>query len=206
MFNRKCKVLLINHGSTIYSEQNRLYDLDDYPPINENGRIEIEKAGSWLKTTGQHADLIYTSSALRTIQSARIVSKYLKKDIEIIDNLHERRAGIWSGLTQDQIELKYPNMLKQHYLNPCTFCIEGEEPVDELNKRVQKSIKEIVKQNINGRIILITHSTIIQSAIATAIGLPPSCLSRIYVPNGSITQINYYKDWSSLVFCSYLPL
>ena len=43
MFKRKCKITFIAHGSTIYSEDNRLTDKLDYPPLNENGELELEK-------------------------------------------------------------------------------------------------------------------------------------------------------------------
>ena len=42
-FNRKCKVTFICHGSTIYSEENRISDNENYPPLSDYGQEEIEK-------------------------------------------------------------------------------------------------------------------------------------------------------------------
>ena len=83
MFNRKCKITFISHGSTVYSEENRLSDNDNYPPINDAGEEEVEKICEWLKKRAIKSDVIYTSSALRTIQSAQMISKIFKKDFEI---------------------------------------------------------------------------------------------------------------------------
>lgn len=205
MFNRKCKIILISHGSTIYTEQNRLYDLDDYPPINETGKKEMEKIANWLKISNQNIDMIYTSSALRSIQSARIIAKNLRKDFDIADNLQERRFGIWGGLTFRQISEKYPDMFEQYQKNPCKFCQDGGESTIDLNSRVGNTIKQIVKKNPQKRIIIITHSAIIQSAIGYAVGIPPENQERVYIPTGSATQINYYAEWSSLVYSGYIP-
>ena len=205
MFDRICKIIFIRHGSTIYTDQNRLYDIDDYPPINDKGKKEMEKITSWIKTSNSNIDMIYTSSPLRSIQSARILAKGFKKDFEILDNLFERRAGIWGGLTFKQIAEKYPDMLEQYHKNPCSFWPEGGESTINLHNRVNESINRVVKENFQKRLIIIAPSGVIQSAISLAVGIPPECQARIYIPTGSATQINYYKEWSSLVYSAYIP-
>ncbi len=205
MFDRKCKIIFIRHGSTIYTEQNRLYDLDDYPPINETGKIEMEEISKWLKTTNPNIDMIYTSSSLRSIQGSRIIAKSYKMDFEIVDNLYERRPGIWGGLTFKQIEEKYPEMLEQYHTNPCSFWPEGGETTVTLNKRVKQVLEELVNNNLRKRIIIVTHAGVIQAAVSQALGISPRNQAKVYVPNGSATQINYYSEWASLVYSGYLP-
>lgn len=205
MFDRKCKIIFVRHGSTIYAEQNRLYDLEDYPPLNDRGKKEVEKITSYLKTSNPNVDMIYTSSALRAIQSSRIIAKNYKKDFEILDNLFERRAGIWGGLTFKQIEEKYPDMLDEYHKNPTTFWPEGGETTISFNRRVEETINKLVRDNFHKRIVVITHAGVVQAAIANAVGIPPENQARIYVPTGSATQINYYEEWSSLVYSGYMP-
>ena len=206
MFDKKCKIIFIRHGATIYNEQGRLYDIDDYPPINEKGKKEMEKISSWLKITNPNIDMIYSSSALRSIQSSRIIAKNFKKDFEILDNLYERRAGIWGGMTFKQIEEKYPEMLQAYHKNPSNFWPEGGEATIILQKRVKETLDSVVKKNIQKKILIISHAGIIQSAISMAVGIPLEYQARVYIPTGSATQINYYAEWSSLVFSGYLPL
>jgi len=206
MFDRKCKIIFIRHGSTIYTEQNRLYDMDDYPPVNEMGKMEMEKISKWLESSCPDFDIIYTSSALRSIQSARIIAKHFKTDFEIIDDLYERRSGIWGGLTFDQIREKYPEMYETYQINPCSFCPEGGESTIEVNKRVDRVIKELIEKNHKKRIVVISHAGVIQSAVSLALTVSPRNQTRIYVPTGSATQINYYEKWESMVYSGYLPL
>ncbi|OGI01864.1 MAG: hypothetical protein A2287_09850 [Candidatus Melainabacteria bacterium RIFOXYA12_FULL_32_12] len=206
MFDRKCKIIFISHGSTIYTDQNRLYEVEDYPPINEKGQKEIYKLANWLRNSDQKIDTIYTSPASRAIQSARIISKNTKNDFEILDTLYERRAGIWGGLTLKQIEGKYPELFEQYKKNPCNFSQEGGESTINLNIRVKNIINQLVKKNFQKRIVIVTYPCIIQSAISAAICIPPESQERVYIPTASATQINYYIEWSSLVYSAYLPL
>lgn len=206
MFKRKCKITFISHGATVYSEENRISDNENYPPINDSGQEEIEKICDWLKKRAVKNDKIYTGSSLRTVQTAHMISKVFKKDFEIIDGLHSRKYGVWGGLTFEQIENKYPQMLEQLHENPCSFCPERGEAILAFNKRISKIIKKIVEENTGNRIIIVTHPDVIQSAIGKAIQLPPQHQSKIYIKTGSATQISYFESWASLVYSGYVPL
>lgn len=206
MFTRKCKITFIRHGSTLYTEENRLFDDENYPPINENGREEMEKISEWVKNKGLKVDKIYASSALRTIQSARILSKKLKQDFEILTDLKSRRAGLWSGLSFEQIEEKCPNMLEKYHKDPENYWPEGGENTLELNKRVKATISKIIEENIGNRLIVITHGEVIQATIANALEIPPKNQFKVHIPTGSATQISYYKDWASLVYSAQIPI
>lgn len=206
MFNRKCKITFISHGSTIHSEENRLSDNDNYPPLNESGEDEIEKICEWLKKRAIKNDVIYSSAALRATQSAQLISKVFKKDFEVLDGLHPRKRGVWSGLTFEQIEKKYPQMLEQLHENPCSYCPDKGETILEFNKRVSKVLKKIVEENIGNRIIVVTHPEVIQAAIGRAIQLLPQHQAKVYIRTGSATQISYFESWASLVYSGYIPL
>lgn len=206
MFRRKCKVTFIAHGATINSEENRLYDDESHPPINSNGKIEIEKIAKWLKAKGLKTDKIYTCSALRCVQSARIISEILDCPYETIEELRSRKVGIWSGLTFSQIEEKYPEELKKYHNDRKNYWVKGGETTQTLNERVSIAINKIVEENIGKRIIIITHPEIIQTAVALALSVPIENQFKIYTPTGSATQISYYIYWSSLVYSAYLPL
>jgi len=206
MFNRKCKITFISHGATIHSEENRISNNGSYPPLNDAGEEEIAKICEWLKDRTIKTDAIYSSPALRTIQSAQMISKVFKKDFEILDDLHTRIYGVWNGLTFDQIEAKYPQMLEKMHENPCLFCPDKGETIIEFDKRIAKSIKKIVDSNIGNRVIIVTHPDVIRAAISKAIQLPPQHQGKIYIRTGSATQISYFETWASLMYSGYVPL
>jgi len=206
LFNRKCKITFIRHGSTIYTEENRLLDDENYPPLNENGRMEMEKISNWVVEKGLKIDKIYASPALRSIQSARILSRACKQDFEIIAALKSKKAGKWSGLTFEQIESKYPDMLEKYQNDPENYWPSEGETTAELNKRTAETIENIIKENVGNRLIILTHGEIIQAAVKNALEIPVNNQFKVYISTGSATQISYYSDWASLIYSSYLPL
>lgn len=205
MFSRKCKITFIAHGSTINTEENRLSDKENHPPLNDLGQEEIENICEWLKRRGLKSDKIYSSADLRTAQSANLISKVFKKDFEIIENLSARKFGTWSGLTYDQIEDKYPQVIEQLHQNPCSYCPQGGETAIEFSKRISEKINKIVEENEGNRIIIVTHPDVIRSAICSALNIPLENMAKIYIKPSSATQISYFKDWASLLYCGFIP-
>ncbi len=206
LFKRKCKITFIRHGATINTDENRFFDDETYPAINSAGRKEMEKISQWVKNKGLKIDKIYSSSALRTIQSSDILSNICERDFEILDELKSRKSGIWSGLSFEEIEQKYPKMLDEFHEHPETFCPEGAETLSDLNKRVDNIINNIINKNLHKRLIIVTHGDVIKAAIANALNIPPGNQFKIYIPTGSATQISYFEDFASLVYSAYIPI
>ncbi|MBQ3642884.1 hypothetical protein II906_13310, partial [bacterium] len=63
VFKRKCKITFICHGATINTEENRLFDDENYPAINSNGKREMEEISEFIKNKGLKIDKIYASTA-----------------------------------------------------------------------------------------------------------------------------------------------
>lgn len=206
MYKRKCKIIFICHGATIYSEDNRLFDNPNYPPLNMNGRYEVEKITEWLIKRVPKVDAIYCASSLRAIQSAKIVSKKYSMVFDVVDGLMSKRNGLFNGLNFEQIETLYPELLDEYHENRADFCPSGGESLREFDLKVEEIIKNLVSQNFGKRIFVIAHPDIIQAVIRSALDIPIDNQTRIYIPTGSATQVNYYSEWESLVYSGYLPL
>ena len=206
VFKRKCKITFICHGATINTEENRLFDDENYPAINSNGKREMEEISEFIKNKGLKIDKIYASTALRTTQSARIISQICGVEFETIDNLFSRKMGEWSGLTYDEIEEKFPKMLEEYHNDRENFKTKGGETIPEFNKRVHDVINKIIEENLNKRLIIVTHADVIQAAIADILDIPVQSQFKIRIPTGSATQISYYTDFASLIYSAYEPV
>jgi len=205
-FSRKCKITFICNGATLFSEDDRFTDVENYPPLNEKGQEEIEKICEYLKIRGVKNDKIYTSPATRSVQSASMIAKSFKQDFEIVEDLHPRKCGVFNGLTFEQIDEKYPEALDKMVNNPDVPTPEGAESVSDFIRRVNNSIDRIIENNTGNRIIIVTHKDVIKAAVCGALNMPDSSLHRIYIKSGSATQISYFERWSSLVYCDFRPL
>ncbi len=205
-FDRRCKITFICNGATIYSEDDRFTDSEAYPPLNDAGQDEIERICEFLKNRGIKNDKIFASPALRSQQSAAMISKLFKQDFETVEDLHPRKCGGFNGLTFEQVDEKFPDSLEKFINCPETAVPDDAESVTDFINRVQASINKIIENNLGSRIIIVTHKDVIKAAIVAALNIPHSSLHRIYIKSGSATQISYYERWSSLVYCDYTPV
>ena len=205
-FHRKCKITFVCHGATIYSEEGRFSDAENYPTLSELGVEEIEALTKYFKARGVKNDVIYTSPSIRTVQSAMMIAKLFKQEYEVIDELKTRACGKWNGLTYTQIMEKYPDGFTKILTEPDKTTVAEAESSVEFISRVKKVIDELVAKNIGNRIIIVTHPEVIQAAICAALEIPADKLPKIFIRTGSATQISYFDEWSSLVYSDYVPL
>lgn len=205
-FNRKCKITFICHGATIYSEEGRFSDAENYPPLSELGVEEMENMTKYLRARAVKNDVIYTSPSIRTVQSAMMVAKLFKRDYVIVDELKTRECASWNGLTFSQVMDKFPNALNQILIHPDKTTPAGGESSVAFIARVKKVIDKIVAKNEGNRVIIVTHPEVIQAAICAALDIPADKLPKIFIRTGSATQISYYEDWCSLVYSDYVPI
>ena len=160
----------------------------------------------YLKNRGVKNDAIYSSSSVRTIQSAMMVAKFFKQDYEVVEELTTRECADWNGLTFDQIMNKYPTGFEDILKNPDKKTQANGESSVEFIERTSKVIDKIVSENIGNRIIIVTHPDVIQAAICAALDIAPDKLPKIYIRTGSATQISYFENWASLVYSDHVPL
>lgn len=205
-FSRKCKITFICHGATIYSEENRLSDVENYPQLSELGQDEVERITEYLRRRAVKNDVIYTSPSVRTMQTAKVISKLFKQEPVVLEDLHPRKCGKLNGLTLEQIENKYPDLLESWFNNQEYDEDLEAESINDFIARTKKIIDDVVAQNEGNRVIVVTHPDVIQAAICAALEMPPSKIAKIFIRTGSATQISYYEKWSSLVYSDYTPL
>lgn len=205
-FHRKCKITFVCHGATIYSEEGRFSDAENYPPLSELGVEEVEALTKYFKARGVKNDVIYTSPSIRTIQSAIMIAKLFKQEYEVVDELKTRACGKWNGMTYTQIMEKYPDGFTKILTEPDRTTVAEAESSVEFISRVKKVIDELVVKNIGNRIIIVTHPEVIQAAICAALEIPADKLPKIFIRTGSATQISYFDEWASLVYSDYVPL
>lgn len=206
LFKRKCKITFIAHGATIYTEEDRICDKVSHPPLNEVGQEEAEKIARWIVQRSPKIDKIYTSPSLSCVQTANFIANEYDIDFEISEELKNQDFGIWKGLTYQEVEKKYPDMLKQYHDFPSTYMPENGESLKTFDERVENSINKLIDENHSRRIIVVTHSNFVRAAIRNALNLPIENQNRVFIPTGSASQINYNKGWNILRYSGHVPL
>ena len=198
MFKRICKITFISHGATVYTMGGIIGNELKYPKLNDFGEEELKKVCEYLKCRGVAYDNIYTCPNTCCTQSAQVIANLFKQKARVIDLL-PRNYGEWQGLL-------YSDILKEKGPAELSDTPKNGESLSDFNKRVQKIISKLVVENKGNRIILVATPEIIQSALADTLGLTPENQHRILVKTGSLTQISYFENWSSVIYSDYSPL
>ena len=198
MFKRICKITFITHGATVYTMDGIISNTVKYPKLNDAGEEEIEKVCEYLEKRGVAYDNIYTSPNACCLQSAQIIAKLFKQKSITID-LSPRNYGVWNGLS-------YSELFKTNGPDVLTQTPEKGEALADFNKRVSEVVERLVNENKGSRIIIVTTPDVIRSAIAEALGLTPENQHKMLIKTGSLTQISYFKGWSSVIYSDYKPL
>ena len=206
LLGRRCKITFMANGATIYSDENRISDMENYPPLNEAGYEEVDRICTFLKKRGVKNDVISSSSGTRTSETAEIIAKVYRTEPILIDGLSPRKCGEWNNLIVQQLIKRQPDSVQKMLEHPELPACNGAESLTDFITRIDANIEKIINENIGNRIIIVTYTDVIQAAIISALKLPPERLFNFYIKTGSATQISYYKDFNSLKYSGYCPI
>ena len=104
------KLLLIRHGETNAKLQMRWSGYNDLVSTNLTaaGINQAEKLSTWFQINKIKPTHIYSSPQIRSRTTCSISTNFLGLPIRILSDLRETNAGIFEGLTWQEIEDKYP--------------------------------------------------------------------------------------------------
>jgi probable phosphoglycerate mutase len=157
------RVLLVRHGQSEWNAQGRWQGQAD-PPLSDLGRAQARAAAQSLGAL----DAIFASDLQRATETALIISESLGVGPVIIDqDLRERDAGAWSGMTRDEIHERYPGYLPDDRHR--AFAPDGGEPKRppgwesdaSLRERVLRALRCIHEAVPDGDVLTVTHGGVI---------------------------------------------
>lgn len=147
------KLILIRHGQTNYNLKKRYCGFRDIN-INKTGRLQSKEIKYKLK--GLKIDKIFCSDLKRSMETARIIFGK-KHNLIISPDLREINFGEWEGLAFKQICKKHSLVYKNWVKNPFATDIPCGENMDSFIKRVNKEIKDIVNNNADKTVAVVSH-------------------------------------------------
>ncbi|WP_031483426.1 histidine phosphatase family protein [Maridesulfovibrio frigidus] len=136
---KSVKIALIRHSITVWNEENRIQGHMN-SPLSEDG---IELAKSWKPALSPESfDAVITSDLGRTIETAKIITEGLDLPFITVPGLREQDWGEWSGLTYDDLELKWPGIIPEEEAKGWDFRPAGGESRRETSARAIKALSE----------------------------------------------------------------
>lgn len=194
MDSKYTDIMIIRHGRTAWNEEGRVQGQCSVG-LDAKGWYEAEASGRYL-ATGRRCSAIYSSDLPRSMETANKISFALGLPICADPRLREISAGSWEGEKFDSVSSKDRAELAA---DPYEYRFPGGETWKEVQIRTLKAITEIASLHIGERAIIVTHGGPIRAALAT---WGNGDIESLPVPNGSITQMHWYKKASQPIIVS----
>lgn len=170
------KLFVIRHGETEYNRL-KLFMGQANPELNKNGLKQAESLGKKAKKLS--IDLILSSTKIRCKQTAKIVNKYLDKEIIYDRRLVERNIGVYKGLTEKEVKDKYQGSFKNDIVKIYNETPPKGESANHVQKRVFAAMRDVIRKFPDKRILVITH------------GYTARMINKFFNPN--ISERDFFK-------------
>jgi len=197
-------ILLIRHGHTEATELGLLYS-DAKMPLTAKGNKQSRSAAKWA--VDFKPDVIVTGSAVRVAQAAEPLAELTGLKPVVVKGFEEWHVGEWEGRTYLDIKKNDPDQYHAWSADPVNNAPPGGESIGDLVQRIGKSLHHLILNDefAGKKIAMVTHSGIIRSIIVQALDMPVSNFWRIAVPTGSISRVNFSKNFATLQFSGLVP-
>ena len=223
-------LILVRHGQSIWNLENRFTGWVDVD-LNENGKVQAEKAGKLIKEKKINIDLYYSSFQLRAKKTLKIIQKTLSdyKNVKSVWQLNERHYGSLTGLNKDEMRQKLgedkvhqfrrswdlrPDPLdKGSPYHPLNIDIYKDIPIDKVPdteslkdtyERVIKFYNQEIENNFKNKNILISaHGNSIRALCKYLFNLDNNDITKLEIPTGNPLLMKFDKN-NKLINCEYL--
>lgn len=143
---------IIRHGETDLNRRGLLQGRSN-SPLNETGKEQARYAAIFLAAHGIRFDRIYTSPAMRAIETGMIVTGG-NVEFKVSDDLMEMDYGPYEGTSLRNMPPELVTFFEDFNNNPAP---EGMEKLEDVVKRTKNFMESIASER-EGTILISTHA------------------------------------------------
>ena len=200
-------VYFLRHGESRGNSARLIQGRQDLP-LSERGLWQAEAAAGWL--ADKQIEVLLSSPLKRAVQTARAVAQVLGlKDVHLHEGLNELDTGIFTGLTVDRIQKRFPEAWSSFQRSSWEGVPEAER-IAGLFNRAEMLWKDLGRLLVEGKrnLLCVTHSGILQWIVKVTMA-QRSWMPLVPMANCSICQFSldnridteqprYYFEWTHL--------
>ncbi|MCC7433025.1 histidine phosphatase family protein [Candidatus Peregrinibacteria bacterium] len=161
--------------------------------LTEQGFTQAQLLGEYWKGRGVVPDYIWSSPAIRCIQTANKVCKVLgipSNRIQIDDGLHEIDQGDWEGVVREEVQT--PEKMFEINADVWNFAPPNGESLKMVGARMEKTINRLTAPfdiEDNTRIAVFTHSFAKKCYLKDKLGLNVDELLAWYIHETGVSRL-----------------
>lgn len=165
----KTSIYIVRHAETVGNIENRLTGRTDFK-ISMEGQKSIKALTNRLSNI--KFDKFYASMSNRTKETIKQLAELNKKEIIQLEELCEMNFGLYDGLTWEEVNRINPSIkLRQKRINEISG-IPEQETMEELAKRMQRCVCNIIKENEGNTILICSHGVAIEAFLREILQVP----------------------------------
>ena len=164
------RLVLVRHAQTAANAEGRWQGHEEFE-LSPAGRAQAEKLYRRFQHEGLRPTYVYSSPLRRAFDTAEILARSWQVTVSPWDDLKEHGVGVFSGLTWDQIEARYPEAARGFENTRGWDAVPDAEPVPDRRDRGVRVIDEaMVRHGDHDVLLMVTHGGILQHFLAALMG------------------------------------
>lgn len=178
-------LMLVRHGETEWNVQRRYQGQSDVP-LSELGRWQAQHIAARL-ARGK-IDAVYASDLKRAWETASVIAKKNGLEVASEPRLRELKFGILEGLTFEEAESLYPDMIAA-WLEDFNNTPEGAETIDQFNERIVSLLDDLKGKHDEQVVLLVGHGGSLSEIMRVVLGLSPEKRWYLEMENTSLSEV-----------------
>lgn len=143
---------LIPWPQTIWSESDRIASSTPLP-LSDSGK---EVAHAWAEELAESGiNLVYSSDEQTSLETVEIITRKCGRKTKTITELKEVDAGLWDGLTTEELKRRYPKIFKKWLADPSSVCPPEGEEIQEAYLRLKGAMEWMILKQAAHRIAIV---------------------------------------------------
>ena len=198
------RILLIRHGATVLSAEDRFAGSTDVE-LSDEGRRQARALGERLET--EVISAVYASPMHRTVETARLVTAAHDIEPRTEAGLREIDHGRWEGLTRKEVEERFAEEYAAWEIDPFLSAPQGGEAGIAVMARALPVVRSIVERHAGSTVAVVSHKATIRLVLATLLGIDargyrdrldqaPACLNVVDFKDPVRARLMLYNDTS----------
>lgn len=156
-------------------------------PLSEAGRRQAALLGDYFADKDLTA--VFSSPLNRCCETAEAVTKAAGlPEAEIYGDLRELDAGLWDGLSFDEIRQRWPEAHRRRGEDLANYRIPGGESFAEAGERFRACLDEVIAAS-SGDIAVFAHAGVIRACLCLLTGRPLGEVLELPQPFGGISTL-----------------
>ena len=178
---------LVRHGQTEFNAAGRFQGQVDSPLTARGNSQALNVAMKLRELVDPQKTAIFSSPLMRAQTTAAIISRTLRvqSDVVLDPQLMEVRMGSWDGLTNAEIEERWPGARAGLAAGEWFFHAPDGETYSEMSQRVAEALREIRNSSSASKVI-VCHGVTSRIIRGLHMGLQKSEMLELEVPQDAV--------------------